>query len=138
VRLVLWLKLKKRGRQIEQHLRGPKVKGRPERGAAPIPVEEIYHCDVEDPCHGEKTTYRKTVDPLLVFVHLLTADTELPGHLLLGHAGQQAKLLDPVPDEAVEIRPPRPAHTRASFIGRALAGCRQHEASEAAHHNRFT
>jgi hypothetical protein len=32
------------------------------------------------------------------------ADTELPGQLLLGHTGAQAQLLDPKPEEPVNIR----------------------------------
>jgi hypothetical protein len=36
-------------------------------------------------------------------VYLLIADTELPGHLLLGHAGQQAELLDSVAEESIKF-----------------------------------
>jgi hypothetical protein len=48
------------------------------------------------------------------------ADTELPGHPLLGHADPQAKILEPVPEKVVDIRTPVPAHMRRSFLIRAV------------------
>jgi hypothetical protein len=48
----------------------------------------------------------------LVLMYLLIAESGLLGHLLLGHAGQQAQSFDLVAEEAVNIRTRGPAHVR--------------------------
>jgi hypothetical protein len=85
-----------------------------------VPVEQICDRDVEDPCNGEKSASRKLADTILVLMYLLRAETELLGHLLLGHAGQQAQPFDPVAEEAVNIRTRGSAHAR-HFLHRPRA-----------------
>lgn len=87
-----------------------------DRTAAVIPVEEVASRDFEDPCKGEKTFCREAADPFLVFGYLVIADTELPGQLLLGQTGAQAQLLDPKPEEPVNIRTRGSAHRMGLVI----------------------
>jgi hypothetical protein len=53
-------------------------------------LEQVPDRDVEDAGKGEKTTCRDPIATLLELVDLLIADTELPGHLVLGQASPQA------------------------------------------------
>jgi hypothetical protein len=111
--LLLRLKLEKRPRYVEQHSRGPRIDRRIERSAIAIPGEEVRNGDVQSLCNGKKLGSRDLIDSLLEFVHLLSGDTESRCHLLLRHAGQQAQLSDPGPEEAVNIRTLSPAHCSA-------------------------
>ena len=100
---------------VEQHA-GVELDRRIERRAAVIPVEEVGHRDVEGLCNEEKLAYRHPVDTALVFVHLLSADTKLLGHLPLGHAGKQAQFLEPAPEKSIKLKAPEPTHARQSFV----------------------
>jgi hypothetical protein len=110
--LVLRFKLEKRVRHVAEHPPGLGGDKRIGRRTAMVPVEQICDRDVEDPSNGEKSVSRDPVATMLVLMYLLIAETELLGHLLLEHAGQQAQSFDLVAEEAVSIRTRGPAHVR--------------------------
>jgi hypothetical protein len=114
--LALRLKPEKRLHHVEQHAGGVGLDRRIERSAAVIPVEEVGNRDVQGLCYDGKLACRHLVDTALVLLHLLSADTELPGQLLSGQDRQQAELLEPVSEKSIKLRTLVPAHGWQSFV----------------------